>query len=121
MFKESSANARTGMKRARVIAEINSFEQARRVEETVKTGYAETTQEEIVQWMAVEEDLISSYRDLEAKGGDKEQRTLAGKLRSESETNLRLLGEVLEKLKFLDAQRARRVAETSKLLGSRET
>ena len=104
------------MKRPRVIAEIDSFEQAKRVEETVKTGYAETTQEEIVQWMAVEEDLISSYRKMEAATEGKGQRELAGRLRAESEENLKSLAELLEKLKALDAQRARRIEETSRFV-----
>ena len=101
------------MKRPRVITEIDSFEQAKRVEETVKTGYAETTQEEVVQWMAVEEDLISSYKKMETAAGGKGQRELAERLRAESEENLKSLAEILEKLKALDAQRARRIKETS--------
>jgi hypothetical protein len=103
-----------GLKRPRVIAEIDSFEQAKRVEETVKTGYAEATQEELVQWMAVEEDLIGSYRKMEAEANGKARRELAGKLRAESEENLISLAQILEKLKALDAQRARRIEETSR-------
>ena len=99
------------MKKDRVIAEIDSLEKARRVEETVKTGYAEVTQEEITQWMAVEEDLASSYGKMEAAAAEKGKKDLLGSLRRESESNLKELGEILERLKSLDSQRRRRIEE----------
>lgn len=109
------------MKRARVLAEIESLEQAKRVEETVKTGYAETTQDEIVRWMAVEEDLANSYGKLQAGAVGSGQRDLVVRLREESEKNIGLLGEILEKIKALDAQRTRRIEEISRLAGEKKS
>jgi hypothetical protein len=116
MFKESHPAGGIEMKRPRVIVEIRSYEQAKRVEETVKTGYAETTQEELLQWMAVEEDLAGSYRKLESEADGNAQRELAAKLREESEGNLKSLANILGTLKALDAQRARRIEEISRFI-----
>ena len=49
------------MKRARVLKEFDSIDDAKKVEETVKTGYAETSIESLLHWAAVEEDLAESY------------------------------------------------------------
>lgn len=98
----------------RMIAEIESLEQARRVEETVKTGFAEAIQEELVNWMAVEEDLAGSYQKMEASGEEAALREFAARLRRESEENLKSLAEILDKLKALDVQRAKRLDEIGK-------
>jgi hypothetical protein len=55
------------MSRARIISEVNSAEDAKKVEETVKTGYAEPMIESVLTWIGVEEDLAGSY-DALAKG-----------------------------------------------------
>lgn len=102
------------MKRARLIEEIDSFEQAKRVEETVKTGYAEVTQENIIQWMAVEEDLMNSYEKLARTLKETGQRELAERLQRESAGNLVALAELLQKVESLDAQRIKRIESVAK-------
>jgi len=52
------------VKRERVIVEFEGAKEAKKVEETVKTGYVETAIESLIQWMAVEDDLADSYEEL---------------------------------------------------------
>ena len=52
------------MSRKRVIVDIVNLEQALRLEQTVRTGYCEAITEDLVAWIAVEEDLAASYEKL---------------------------------------------------------
>ena len=94
--------------------EIESLDQAKKVEETVKTGFTEPMIESLIQWIAVEEDLESSYEHLEKARSKKEQRDAAGVLHRESKRSIAQLGELLKTIEGLDGARKRRIGMASK-------
>ncbi|MEM0118447.1 MAG: hypothetical protein QXV32_08360 [Conexivisphaerales archaeon] len=101
------------MKRSRLIADISSFEQAERVETTIKTGYSEPILENLAQWIAVEEDLVSSYEQMKDTLETAESRRLAGKLAEDSKELIHQLHELQSKLVILDERQAQRIKEVS--------
>ena len=102
------------MKRARLISDIQTFDQAKRVEETVKSGYVETTVENFTQWMAVEEDLAASYERLSKSLAGKEERELAERLHKQSTENITALAELLERVETLESQQSKRIDSVAK-------
>jgi tRNA nucleotidyltransferase/poly(A) polymerase len=103
------------MTRERLIAEIESMAQAARAEETMKTGYSEVVIETLVQWMAAEEDLESSYGKLSKALGDKSQKEAAAGLQKESATTVMELAGLLKTFESMDKARAKRVALVKRL------
>jgi hypothetical protein len=97
------------MPRSRVIVEFSSTGDAKKVEETVKTGYAETSIENLVQWIAVEEDLVDSYGKLAESAKDTASRDAFRKLREESSDNIKELSGILKSLEGLDRARINRI------------
>ena len=105
----NSGGRRENMTRNRVIKEFDSTEDAKKVEETVKTGYAETSIENLVQWAAVEEDLAESYGQMaEASKSPKEQEAFR-QLHEESKRNMLELTGLVEYLEGLDKARVKRI------------
>jgi hypothetical protein len=103
--------------RRRVIVEFETPADARKVEETVKTGYAETSIENLVQWIAVEEDLSDTYGRLAAKSKDSTSRETYNELKEGSERTISDLSKLLKSLEELDDARIKRI-ESLKALGS---
>ncbi len=97
------------MKRERVIAEVETVEDAKKVEETVKTGYVEPSIEALVNWMAVEDDLATSYELLAAKPGNASRRGAFEQLANESKMNLEVLSELRKSFESLDRARVQRI------------
>ena len=96
------------MSRERVIAEIESLDQALKVEQTVRTGYCDPIMENLLAWIAVEEDLISSYERLSEKQTDKEARKLVDMLVTESKDNIAKLHALLRSVEEFGAARDQR-------------
>ena len=103
------------MKRGRVIAEIESMEQARRVEETVKSGYSEVVIESLVQWLAVEEDLASSYEGLAKSLPDQAGREAAARLCEQSKREIESLSGLLANFEEIDRERQKRIQTVASL------
>ncbi len=97
------------MKRERIIAEVESVEEAKKVEETVKTGYAEPSIETLVSWMGVEEDLANSYDRLAANQGTAPAKGVFQKLSQESRGNIGRLSELRKSFEELDRARIERI------------
>lgn len=97
------------MTRERIIADVNSVVDAKKVEETIKTGYAETTIENLLNWMAVEEDLASSYEKLAAKPENEPRRSAFQQLAQESRKNIAALAELQKTFEGLDRARVQRI------------
>lgn len=95
--------------RDRVIVELRSSEEAKKVEETVKTGYAETSVENLVQWAAVEEDLAESYGRLAEGSTDGGAKGAYERLQGESRANIVELSRLLKALEELDRARIKRI------------
>jgi hypothetical protein len=98
----------------RLIAEVRTPAAARKVEETVKTGYLEATIDTLTNWIGVEEDLADSYDELADKGEKADERSLYKQLSSESRKNIEQLQGVQKTLEGLNRARVQRV----KLLAS---
>jgi len=101
------------MKRERIIAEVDSVEDAKKIEETVKTGYAESSIETLTIWMGVEEDLASSYERLASKEKDPARRSAYQRLGAESKANIQKLSGIRGSLEELDRERVERIKSLS--------
>ena len=97
------------MAKDRVIVNLKTAEDAKKVEETVKTGYAETTVENVLQWMSVEEDLADSYLRLSNESRDTRARETYSQLHQDSRTTLEELASLLKPLEELDRKRIKRI------------
>jgi hypothetical protein len=103
------------MKRERMIVEIETMEQARRVEETIRSGYSEAIVESLVQWLAVEEDLTSSYERLAKELPDAAGRETAGKLCDKSKKEIVAITDFIAKFEEIDRDRQRRIQTVAAL------
>jgi hypothetical protein len=96
------------MSRERVIVDIETLEQALKVEQTIRTGYTNPMAENIVQWIAVEEDLANSYHKIAARSDSRQLMEALRELEEESRHNITLLQPVLESLERFAEERIRR-------------
>ncbi len=103
------------MKRTRVIAELDTAEEARRVEESVKTGYLDSTIESLTQWRAVEEDLAESYAGLAQSSKDEKTRERFMSLHEGSRRAAPQITQLLTSLEELDRARVERIGVLSKM------
>jgi cbb3-type cytochrome oxidase cytochrome c subunit len=101
--------------KARIIKEFDTIDDAKKVEETVKTGYAETSIESLVQWAAVEDDLAESYEKLAASAKDPAKHDAFLKLGEESKRNVIEINGLVTYLEGLDRARAKRIEELAGL------
>ncbi len=97
------------MAKQRIISEVASAGDAKKVEETVKTGYAETSIENLVNWAAVEEDLEESYGKLAETSESSERKEAFRRLQAESKRNMVELNGLVEYLEGLDKARVKRI------------
>ncbi len=97
------------MAKQRIISDVASAEDAKKVEETVKTGYAETSIENLVNWAAVEEDLEESYGKLVETSESSERKEVFRRLQAESKRNMVELNGLVEYLEGLDRARVKRI------------
>ncbi|MDG6901269.1 MAG: hypothetical protein JRM80_04845 [Nitrososphaerota archaeon] len=104
------------MKRGRMIVEIENMDQARRVEETVKSGYSEVVIESLVQWLAVEEDLVYSYERLAKSLPDAAGREAAAKLGEQSRKEIAALSGLLSRFEEIDRDRQKRIQTVAGLM-----
>ena len=104
------------MGKERLIAELHNPEEARKVEESVKTGYLETLIDNLTNWMGVEDDLADSYEDLSSKAQKPAARAAYKKLCDESRKNIEQLTGVQSLFEGLNNARVKRL----KLLASLE-
>src|SRR5579875_2510593 len=97
------------MDRERVIVDFENFGQALKLEQTVKTGYCEPIAENLLAWIAVEEDLSNSYSKLSKKfEGQEDLRKAALDLSVESKNNITLLNGLLKSVEEFSEARDRR-------------
>ncbi len=96
------------MSRERVIVEIETLEQALKIEQTIRTGYCDPIAENILQWIAVEEDLVNSYQRISEKSKTQELKKALNLLEEESQSNVTLLHSLLKSFEELGEARIRR-------------
>ncbi len=97
------------MAKPRMISEVATPEDAKKVEETVKTGYAETSIENLVNWAGVEEDLEESYGQLAERAESPARKEAFRRLQAESKRNMVELQGLVEYLEGLDRARVKRI------------
>ena len=97
------------MTRSRIIKELDTIEDARKVEESVKTGYAETSIESLVRWAAVEEDLAETYGRMAESSKVQRHRDAFIRLQEESKRNMMEINGLIEYLEGLDRARVNRI------------
>jgi hypothetical protein len=103
------------MVRTRILAELSTAEDAKKVEESVKTGYADTSIERLTQWAGVEEDLAESYGRLAEESGTAERKVAFTRLEEESKRNVVELSGLVEYLEGLEKARRKRIELLSNL------
>jgi hypothetical protein len=103
--------------RERVIVEIETLEQALKVEETIRTGYCEPIAENILQWIAVEEDLSNSYHKIADKSENSEQKKTLIELELESRQTETMLHTMLKNVEELRESRLKREKRVESMSG----
>ncbi len=102
------------MSRERVIVDIENLEQALRLEQTVRTGYCDPIAENLLAWIAVEEDLAASYEKLGEKYAD--SRNSIRELSEESRKNIDLLRGILKSIESFSQTRQKREELIGKII-----
>jgi len=97
------------MTRTRILKEFGSTEDAKKVEETIKTGYSETAIENLVNWAAAEEDLAESYGQMAQASKKQDTRDAFIRLQEESKRNVVEITGLVEYLEGLDKARIKRI------------
>jgi hypothetical protein len=97
------------MSRNRVIVDLRTSDDAKKVEESVKTGYCETAIESLLAWTAVEHDLVESYGHLAAGANDGAAKSAYLRLKQESEKDSAALARLLGEFESLDRSRIARI------------
>ena len=97
------------MGKERLIVKLRDAEEARKVEESVKTGYLETLIDNLINWIGVEDDLADSYEDLSSKAQEPAARAAYRRLSDESRKNIEQLTGVQSWFEGLDNARVKRL------------
>lgn len=104
-----------------MIVDLKTLEQAEKVEESIKTGYIDAIMENLVNWLAVEEDLSESYEKLSKALATPDERETANELFVLSSSDVEVLRMRLQGLEGLDSERQKRIRLVRRLLrGSTE-
>ena len=103
------------MKRERIISEVQNVEDAKKLEETVKTGYAEVSIETLTNWIGVEEDLANSYDQLAAGEKNAARKSVYRQLAQDSRSNVENLSDLRRSLEGLDKARVGRIEQLTGL------
>jgi rubrerythrin len=84
------------LSRPRVIKEIETFDEAVKVEGDVESGYDRVIDEHITYWIAVEEDIVESYTKLISKTENPKIRTTLEHIVADSRRHAEMLRSVAE-------------------------
>jgi len=101
--------------RARIIADIETMDQAERVEESIKSGYVEAIIENLANWIAVEEDLLTSYEKFSNSSSSSEEREIANRLYVLSSSDADILRKMLGEFEGLESEHRKRIQLVKKL------
>lgn len=103
----------TGQGRERIVKDIETIEQAIRVEKDVVSGYYSIIEDNISYWFAVEGDIVDSYTRLLEKTGDEKTRTMLVQMIEDSKGRMRSLNSLRENFSKLltDEQRHARMLQ----------
>jgi hypothetical protein len=105
------------LKRERVIIDVQDLKQAAKIEDTVYTGYYDVIKDNLVHWIAVEEDIIDSYSRLSKKLEPQAAQELRN-FASESKETILTLRELTKSLETLGEKKANRIKRIKELMAS---
>ena len=89
---------------------LTYMKEAKKMETTVKTGFAKPSIEAIGDWIGVEESLARSYESLAAKQKEGPWQTILMQLARDSRNNVNTLSELRKSLQDLDEERGYRIS-----------
>jgi len=112
---ETAIKVEEDMERARILVDINTMEQAERVEESIRTGYVEAIIENLVNWIAVEEDLAESYEKFSNSLTSAKERETANKLLVLSSSDADILRMKLGEFEGFENEHKKRIQLVKKL------
>jgi len=98
----------------RLIADIESLDDAIKIARDVEAAYHKTIEENISYWWAVEEDIIESYTKLMNQTDNERVKSTMSKIMSELRDHVEILESMRESFKKLltDAQRHAKTLQT---------
>lgn len=82
---------KTGKGRERIINNIETVDQAIKAEKDIEIGYHSVIDENITYWLAVEEDIIDSYKKLVKQTDNKKIKAVLTRIVGDSENHVRIL------------------------------
>ena len=91
----------------RIVPEIDSIDQAIKVEKDVLAGYQQIVDENIANWIAVEEDIIDSYTKMASQSGTVNLRATLNSLVEDSKEQIEVLRSIRENFRKIAADEVR--------------
>ena len=88
----------------RIVPEIESLDQAIKVERDVLSGYQRVIEENISYWIAVEEDIVDSYTKMAGRGESINVRATLNKLVEDSKEQIEVLRSIRENFRKIAAE-----------------
>ena len=82
---------KSGKGRERIIQDIETVDQAIKAEKDVESGYHGVIEENLDYWLAVEEDIVASYKKLVEQTDNKKIKTTLEKIIEDSRNHFRML------------------------------
>ena len=83
-----------GTGRERVIRDIETVDQAIKAEKDVEVGYHNAIEENVLLWLATEEDIIESYTKLMKNSESRKIHTTLGKIIEDSRNHILMLNSI---------------------------
>ena len=106
------------LERPRILVDIKTMDDARRVEEIIKIGYIQVALENISNWIRVEEDLSESYEKFSRLLSRPEERETANALHMLSSSDAEILRKKLMEFEGLNEESRKRINIVKKLANS---
>ena len=103
----------------RIVANIESLDQAIKVEKDVLSGYQRAIEENISYWMAVEEDIVESYTRMVNRAERSEVKSTLTKLIEDSTDHLEVLRSIRENFSKIAADEKRHATMLEELTQER--
>jgi rubrerythrin len=99
--------------RERIIQDIETVDQAIKAEKDVESGYHDVLEENLTYWLAVEEDIVESYRKLAKQTDNRKIKTTLANIIEDSKNHIRMLTSIRKSLAKImsDEQRHARLLE----------
>ena len=105
----------------RIVPEIDNIDQAIKVEKDVLAGYQRIVDENIACWIAVEEDIIDSYRKMASRSETVNLRATLNTLVEDSKDQIEVLRSIRENFRKIAADEVRHGKILEELVEERST